>query len=88
MHWCTQATGGRLNAALACLLRCSFGTDYDDSAADEMKDCKWRCNKQYMSLAPVLWDDAERLKIKLSMVDLNNIDIVIETNSTPVLANY
>jgi hypothetical protein len=41
-----------------------------------------------MSLAPVLWDDAERLKIKLSMVDLNNIDIVIETNSTPVLANY
>jgi hypothetical protein len=88
MHWCTQATGGRLNAALACLLRCSFGTDYDDSAADEMKDCEWRCNKQYMSLAPVLWDDAERLKIKVNMVDLNNTDIVIETNSTPVLANY
>ena len=88
MHWCTQATGGRLNAALACLLRCSFRTDYDDSAADEMKDCKWRCNKQYMSLAPVLWDDAERLRIKLSMVDLNNTDIVIKTNSTPVLANY
>ena len=88
MHWCTQATGGRLNAALACLLRCSFETDYDDSAADQMKDCEWRCNKQYMSLAPVLWDDAERLKIKLSMVDLKNTDIVIETNSTPVLANH
>jgi hypothetical protein len=87
-HWCTQATGGRLNAALACLLRCSLETDYDDSAADQMKDCEWRCNKQYMSLAPVLWDDAKRLKIKLSMVDLNNTDIVIETNSTPVLANY
>jgi|AntRauTorckE5430_2_1112549.scaffolds.fasta_scaffold02551_2 hypothetical protein len=87
-HWCTQATGGRLNAALACLLRCSFETDYDDSAVDEMIDCEWRCNKQYMSLAPVLWDDAERLRIKLSMVDLNNTDIVIKTNSTPVLANY
>jgi hypothetical protein len=87
-HWCSQATGGRLNAALACLLRCSFETDYDDSAADQMKDCEWRCNKQYMSLAPVLWDDAERLKIKLSMVDLKNTEIVIETNSTPVLANY
>ena len=88
-HWCTKATGGRINAALACLLRCSFGNEYDESSiTDKMKDCEWRCNKQYMSLAPVPWDDAEEIKMNISTVDLKNKEIFIKTNSTPALVNY
>jgi len=84
-HWCTKVTGGRINAALACLLRCSFE---EDRSIEEMKQCEWRCNKQYMSLAPVHWDDAEEINVKLKMVDLQNKEITIQQNNSIALPNY
>jgi len=88
MHWCTKVTGGRINAALACLLRCSFEEEKEDRSIEEMKQCEWRCNKQYMSLAPIHWDDAEEINVKLKMVDLQNKEITIQQNNLVALPNY
>ena len=88
MHWCTKATGGRINAALACLLRCSFEEEAKvDKTVEEMKQCEWRCNKQYMSLAPVPWDDAEEIEVNFNMVDLQNKEFRIQ-NKAIALENY
>ena len=54
MHWCMKETGGRLNAGLACLIQCSLIIDGRD---DEKRACQRRCNVQYMSLAPVPWEN-------------------------------
>ena len=55
MHWCImKETGGRLNAGLACLIQCSLIIDGRD---DEKRACQRRCNVQYMSLAPVPWEN-------------------------------
>ena len=73
MHWCTKATGGRINAALACLFRCSFEEQAKvDKSVEEMKQCEWRCYQQYMSLAPVPWDNAEEIEVNFNIVDLEN----------------
>ena len=88
-HWCAKVTGGRINAALGCLLRCSFvEVEEEDGNIEEMKECEWRCNKQYMSLAPVRWDDGEKIDVKLNMVDFNNKEITIQQNNSIVLRNY
>ena len=88
-HWCAKVTGGRINAALACLLRCSFvEVEEEDGNIEEMKECEWRCNKQYMSLAPVRWEDAEEIDVTLSMVDLKNKEIMIQRNFSIALRNY
>ena len=88
-HWCTKITGGRINAALACLLRCSFvEVEEEDGNIEELKQCESRCNKQYMSLAPVRWEDAEEIDVKLSMVDLKNKEIMIQQNNSIALRNY
>mmetsp|Transcript_3185 Transcript_3185/g.4904 ORF Transcript_3185/g.4904 Transcript_3185/m.4904 type:complete len:542 (-) Transcript_3185:80-1705(-) len=87
-HWCTKSTGGRINAALACLLRCSFGEEAKaDKTAKEMKQCEWRCNKKYMSLAPLPWDNAEEIEVNFNMVDLTNKKLRIQNNSI-ALRNY
>jgi len=88
MHWCTKVTGGRINAALACLLRCTFDEEKEDRSIEEMKQCEWRCNKQYMSLAPIYWDEAEEINVKLKMVDLQNKEITIQQNNLIALPNY
>jgi len=87
-HWCTKSTGGRINAALACLLRCSFGEEAKaDKTAEEMKQCEWRCNKKYMSLAPLPWDNAEEIEVNFNIVDLTNKKLRIQNNSI-ALRNY
>ena len=48
-HWCMNIVGQRINAALACLLKCS--TDYEKGG--ELLDCEGRCNSKYMNLSPV-----------------------------------
>jgi hypothetical protein len=60
----------------------------EDGNIEEMKECEWRCNKQYMSLAPVRWDDGEEIDVKLNMVDFNNKEITIQQNNSIVLRNY
>jgi len=89
MHWCTKSTGGRINAALACLLRCSFEeeTKADTTVEQEMRQCEWQCNKQYMSLVPVPWDDAEEIEVNFTIVDLENKESRIQNNSI-ALKNY
>jgi hypothetical protein len=55
MHWCMKETGGRLSAGLACLIQCSLINDGRDDKT--IKACERRCNVQYMSLAPVPWEN-------------------------------
>ena len=44
MHWCMKETGGRLNAALACLLQCSL------KDGESTNDDEWvRCSKKRAS---------------------------------------
>jgi len=50
MHWCMDIFGGRINAALACLLQCSLS---DIEEFDDIIVCEKRCNQQYMSLNKV-----------------------------------
>ncbi len=49
MHWCMDEVGGRINAALACLLKC---VDQENKSRD-LRSCEKRCNDQYMSLNPI-----------------------------------
>ena len=34
MHWCTDTTGGRLNAVAACLMQCSLKYEYDEKGEE------------------------------------------------------
>ena len=57
IHYCMDETGSRIDAVLACLIQCSLLKDDDD---DHIRrnllrlNCERKCNKQYMSLEPVL----------------------------------
>jgi hypothetical protein len=68
MHWCMSVTAGRINAGLACLLRCSL----NNGNGNALVACERGCNAQYMSLAPVSWDDAQETGNNTSMVELVN----------------
>ena len=50
-----KETGGRLSAGLACLIQCSLINDGRDDKT--IRACERRCNVQYMSLAPVPWEN-------------------------------
>jgi len=63
IHWCMDILGGRLNAALACLLRCSLR---DIEEFDDIVVCEKRCNQQYMSLNEISWDDAQQVNVELT----------------------
>ena len=78
MHWCMKETSGRLNAALACLLKCSLN-HVDDMAVGTttkaMSDvnststgvgCETKCNEQFMSLKRVPWEAATEVNVKMS----------------------
>jgi hypothetical protein len=62
MHWCMESLGGRIMAATACLLQCSFiaigssdKNDIDNGNVTKMKtkqaqlECEQRCNEEFMS---------------------------------------
>ena len=88
MHWCTKVSGCRINAALACVLRCSF-VEEEDGNIEEMKQWEWRCNKQYMSwILYTGWNDIEEINVMLSLVDLENKEIMIQQNNSIALRNY
>jgi hypothetical protein len=50
LHWCMETIGGRVTAAIACLLRCPLSTDNDE----DLKTCEMTCNERFMSLEPLL----------------------------------
>ena len=50
-----KETGGRLSAGLACLIQCNLINDGRDDKT--IRACERRCNVQYMSLAPVPWEN-------------------------------
>jgi len=66
MHWCMGLSSGRINAGLACLLRCSL----DNDNGEALIACERHCNAQYMSLAQVAWDEGKENENK--MVELVN----------------
>lgn len=72
-HWCMGETAGRINAGLACLVHCSLSDDghHDDSefkfrlrnaTISRLRDCEKRCNDKYMTLVPIPWENASRMK--------------------------
>jgi hypothetical protein len=52
-HWCMDSIGGRINAALVCLIDCS--NRYDFHQLDDMVLCESDCNAKFMTLTPVNW---------------------------------
>ena len=60
MHWCMKETSGRLNAGLACLLKCSI-----QDGEETLTQCERRCNSQYMSLKAVPWKNAKQLAVEM-----------------------
>mmetsp|Transcript_16561 Transcript_16561/g.31384 ORF Transcript_16561/g.31384 Transcript_16561/m.31384 type:complete len:537 (+) Transcript_16561:242-1852(+) len=54
-HWCMDSIGGRIDAALVCLLDCS--NKYDFHQLDELVQCESDCNAKFMSLSPVNWNN-------------------------------
>jgi hypothetical protein len=48
MHWCMESLGGRITAAMACLLRCSL------TPKNQHVQCAQRCNDEFMSLKPAI----------------------------------
>jgi hypothetical protein len=51
LHWCMESVGGRVIAAIACLLQCPL-LHYNDT-----KGCAQWCNERFMSLEPVIIDE-------------------------------
>ena len=60
LHWCMKETSGRMNAALACLLKCTLKKE------GVLRDCERHCNTQYMSLKPIPWKDAKEVMVKMT----------------------
>lgn len=59
MHYCMNQIGGRLIAAVACLLDCVYNINSRNSAylfGEGLDDCASGCNRQFMSLEPVAED--------------------------------
>ena len=52
MHWCMDAIGERINAAIACLTECSLNKEVISNVIDARK-CEKDCNGQYMNIHPV-----------------------------------
>ena len=48
MHYCMSTIGGRLSAAVACLLKCVY-----DDRERTLDGCATSCNQQFMSLNPI-----------------------------------
>jgi len=67
-HWCLKEVGGRIHGATACLLKCAseFSSSFVGTSASasspggnkELKSCESRCNRQYMSLKPIPFDNS------------------------------
>ena len=68
MHWCMKETGGRLDAAVACLVQCSL----KDESDEEIRGCERRCNTQYMSLVPVPWNGGQQFNVSVQLTGLEN----------------
>mmetsp|Transcript_33307 Transcript_33307/g.40850 ORF Transcript_33307/g.40850 Transcript_33307/m.40850 type:complete len:129 (-) Transcript_33307:63-449(-) len=51
IHICMNAVGGRMFAAIGCLLDCVYG-DGDD-LLERRQECAASCNHQFMSLEPI-----------------------------------
>jgi hypothetical protein len=55
MHWCLKETAGRINAAIACIIQCSY-RDMENNA-DNANECEERCNAMYMTVDPIVWNE-------------------------------
>jgi len=60
LHWCMKETSGRMNAGLACLIKCSL----KELQEEDFYDCERYCNRQYMSLKPLSWEDAVKVTVE------------------------
>jgi hypothetical protein len=52
MHWCLKETAGRIDAAIACIIQCSY-RDMENNA----NECEERCNAMYMTVDPIVWNE-------------------------------
>jgi hypothetical protein len=75
IHWCMESVGGRVVAAISCLLGCVYNQNNESSTTIEA--CERLCNEQFMSLKSVLGGNAARgslplVKSNMSTATSNN----------------
>ena len=61
LHYCTSILGGRINAALACLVRCRYSSNGGD--VDFLNKCVFQCNKKFLSLEPIEWKSSNNSSV-------------------------
>jgi hypothetical protein len=67
LHYCTGITGGRVNAALACLLQCRYSNKESD--ADFLNICMLECNKKFLTIEPVQWATSGNVSVHWRYTD-------------------
>jgi DNA replication protein DnaD len=65
IHWCTDVTGPRLDAVVACLTKCSLIYNYDENGENgSLVDCERKCNEKFMTLSAIDWVDADSMSVQ------------------------
>ena len=83
MHFCTSITGGRMNAALACLLRCRYSSNYID--VDTLNQCMFQCNKKFLSIKPLQWTNSHNESVDWRYTDPVGVRNFTESVLTEVM---
>lgn len=67
MHYCSSILGGRINAALACLLKCRYSSNGSD--VDFLEKCMFQCNKKILSIEPIQWTNSHNVSVSWRYTD-------------------
>lgn len=58
MHWCMETIGGKVVAALACLMQCPLKNGSPEEIV-QVQECEEECNSRFMSMKPYPLIDRE-----------------------------
>jgi len=67
MHYCSSIVGGRMNAALACLLRCRYSLN--GIYVDTLEQCMFQCNTNFLTIKPIQWTNSHNESVSWRYTD-------------------